>query len=130
MNKKQLKRLTELNLKAKNFERFTSEELQENNDLIFLRNKENVNMRLTGINKYYNAFQCYDFLEYVKKSGYGRYKASDIESVSIASSPYYGAKVSARLHSGGVTDLKSCNENKELLNFIIGFNEALYQLSN
>ena len=130
MNKKQLKRLTELNLKAKNFERFTSEELQENNDLIFLRNKENVNMRLTGINKYYNAFQCYDFLEYVKKSGYGRYKANDIESVYITSSPYYGAKVAARLHSGGVADLKSFNENKELLNFIIGFNEALYQLSN
>ena len=130
MNKKQLKRLTELDLKAKNFEHLTSEEINESNDLIFLRNKENVGMRLTGNNKYYNAFQCYDFLEYVKKSGYNRYKANDIKSVYITSCPYYGAKVEARLNSGGVAELKSFNENKELLNFIIGFNEALYQVSN
>ena len=87
-------------------------------------------MRLTGKNKYYNAYQCYDFLTHIKTSGYNRYKANDIESVYITSSPYYGAKVAARLNSGGVADLKSFNENKELLNFIIGFNEALYQLSN
>ena len=130
MNKKQIKRLAELNKKALSFERFTSEEIQEHNNLEFLRNKENVNMRLTGNNKYYNAYQCYDFLKYVKKSGYNRYKANDIESVYITSCPHYGAKVSARLNSGGVADLKTFNENKELLNFIIGFNEALYQLSN
>jgi len=130
MNKKQLKRLTELDLKAKNCEHFTSQEIQEHNDLEFLRNKENVDMRLTGKNKYYNAYQCYDFLTHIKTSGYNRYKANDIESVYITSSPYYGAKVAARLNSGGVADLKSFNENKELLNFIIGFNEALYQLSN
>ena len=130
MNKKQIKRLAELNKKALSFERFTSEEITERHDLEFLRNKENVHMRFTGNNKYYNAYQCYDFLEYVKKSGYGRYKADDIKNVYITSSPYYGAKVEARLHSGGVADLKTFNENKELLNFIIGFNEALYQLSN
>ena len=66
MNKKQLKRLRILDLKAKNCVHFTSEEIQEHNELEFLRNKENVNMRLTGNNKYYNAYQCYDFLEYVK----------------------------------------------------------------
>ena len=130
MNKKQIKRLTELDLKAKNCEHLTSEEINESNDLIFLRNKENVNMRLSGVNKYYNAYQCYDFLTHIKTSGYNRYKANDIESVYITSCPYYGAKVAARLNSGGVADLKTFNENKELLNFIIGFNEALYQLSN
>jgi len=130
MNNKQLKRLTELELKAKNCEYLTSEEINERGDLIFLRNKQNVNMRLSGVNKYYNAYQCYDFLTHIKTSGYNRYKSNDIESVYITSSPYYGAKVLARLNSGGVADLKSFNENKELLNFIIGFNEALYQLSN
>ena len=130
MNNKQLKRLTELDLKAYKCEHFTSQEIQEHNELEFLRNKENVNMRLIGKNKYYNAYQCYDFLTHIKTSGYNRYKANDIESVYITSSPYYGAKVAARLNSGGVADLKSFNENKELLNFIIGFNEALYQLSN
>ena len=120
----------EIDLKAKNCVHFTSEEIQEHNELEFLRNKENVNMRLTGNNKYYNAYQCYDFLEYVKKSGYNRYKPNDIESVYITSCPHYGAKVAASLNSGGVADLKTFNENKELLNFIIGFNEALNQLSN
>ena len=131
MNKKQIERLTELELKGMmSTEHLTSEEIHERADLIFLRNKENVNMRLSGINKYYNAHQCYDFLEHIKTSGYNRYKSTDIESVYITSSPYYGAKVAARLNSGGIADLKSFNENKELLNFIIGFNEALYQVSN
>jgi len=130
MNKKQIERLTELELRSRNCEHFTSHVMQELNELEFLRNKENVDMRLTGKNKYYNAYQCYDFLTHIKTSGYNRYKANDIESVYITSSPYYGAKVAARLNSGGVADLKSFNENKELLNFIIGFNEALYQVSN
>ena len=130
MNKKQIERLTELELKdIMSTEHLTSEEIHERADLIFLRNKENVDMRLTGKNKYYNAYQWFDFLEHIKTSGYNRYKANDIESVYITSSPYYGAKVAARLNSGGVADLKTFNENKELLNFIIGFNEALYQVS-
>ena len=109
MNKKQLKRLTELDLRARNCEHFTSHVIQEHNELEFLRNKENVDMRLTGKNKYYNAYQCYDFLTHIKTSGYNRYKANDIESVYITSSPYYGAKVAARLNSGGIADLKSFN---------------------
>ena len=69
MNKKQIKRITELELKAKSSVHLTSKEIDERGDLIFLRNKENVNMRLSGINKYYNAHQCYDFLEHIKTSG-------------------------------------------------------------
>ena len=47
MNNNQLKRLFDLNKRAKSCEPFTSEEIGERNDLQFLRNKENVNLEDT-----------------------------------------------------------------------------------
>ena len=129
MNNNQLKRLFDLNKRAKSCEHFTSEEIGERNDLQFLRNKENVNMRLSGNNKYYHADQCQKFIRTIEKYGFRGYHQDDIDSVYITSSPYYGASIKARLISGGETDIKSFNENKELLGFIIGYNEAVYNFT-
>ena len=129
MNNNQLKRLFDLNKRAKSCEPFTSEEIGERNDLQFLRNKENVNMRLSGNNKYYHADQCQKFIRTIEKHGFRGYHEDDIDSVYITSSPYYGASIKARLISGGETDIKSFNENKELLGFIIGYNEDVYNFT-
>ncbi len=123
---KQVTRLHELNKKAKSCEAFTTEEIHERNDLQFLRNKENVNMRLSGDNKYYYANQCAMFIRHIEKHGFNGYHEDDIESVYITSSPYYGASANARLISGGETHIKAFNSNKELLGFIIGYNSAVY----
>ena len=129
MNNNQVKRLFDLNKKAESCEPFTSEEITERNDLQFLRNKENVNMRLSGNNKYYHADQCQIFIKTIEEKGFRGYHEDDIDSVYITSSPYYGASIKARLISGGETDIKSFNENKELLGFIIGYNEAVYNFT-
>ena len=129
MNNNQVKRLRELNKRAKSLEPFTSEEITERNDLQFLRNKENVNMRLIGDKKYYHASQCAMFIRTIEEKGFRGYHETDIDSVYITSSPYYGASIKARLISGGETDIKAFNENKELLGFIIGYNEAVYNFT-
>jgi|TARA_R110001606_G_C14959050_1_gene601663 hypothetical protein len=129
MNNKQVKRLFDLNKRANSCEPFTSEEITERNDLQFLRNKQNVNMRLTGNNKYYHANQCQTFIRNIEKYGFNGYHETAIDSVYITSSPYYGASIKARLISGGETDIKAFNENKELLGFIIGYNSAVYNFT-
>tara|TARA_R110000744_G_scaffold345791_1_gene451234 strand:- start:99 stop:518 length:420 start_codon:yes stop_codon:yes gene_type:complete len=129
MNNNQVKRLRELNKRAKSLEPFTSEEITERNDLQFLRNKQNVNMRLIGDKKYYHASQCQKFIRTIEEKGFRGYHETDIDSVYITSSPYYGASIKARLISGGETDIKAFNENKELLGFIIGYNEAVFNFT-
>ena len=129
MNNNQVKRLFDLNKKAKSLEPFTSEEITERGDLQFLRNKQNVNMRLLGNNKYYHASQCQIFIKTIEENGFRGYHEDDIDSVYITSSTYYGASIKVRLISGGETDIKSFNENKELLGFIIGYNEAVYNFT-
>ena len=128
MNNKQSKRLEELDSKAKKCIHFTHEEIIEHNELEFLRNKQNINMRLDGRNKYYFANQCHEFTKHVLSNGFGRIKAEQIESISIVNSPYYGSSIKARLSSGGETDLKSSDDKNELIGFIIGYNEAIFNL--
>ena len=124
MTKREIERLKELDIKASNCEPLTSEEIQERNELEFKRNKENVYMRLSGYDKYYYASQCYKFTNHILKGGFNQYKAKDIESISIVNSTYYGASIKARLSSGGETNLKTYNDKKEMLGFIVGYNEA------
>lgn len=124
MTKKEIARLNDLENRASNCEPLTSEEIQERNELEFKRNKENVNMRLTGYDKYYYAYQCRTFTQYVLKSGFNQYLADNIKSISINYCSHYGASIKARLSSGGETNLKTYNDKKDLLCFIEGFNEA------
>lgn len=122
MNNKETKRLEILETKASNCEHMTSEEVRERNELLFKRNKQNIYMRLSGYDKYYYAFQCWDFTQYIMTNGFQQYKAKDIESISIVNCQYYGASIKARLVSGGETNLKTFNDKKEMLGFIAGFN--------
>jgi len=122
MNNKETKRLEILETKASNCEHMTSEEVRERNELLFKRNKQNIYMRLSGYDKYYYAFQCWDFTQHIMKNGFQQYKAKDIKSISIVNCQYYGASIKARLVSGGETNLKTFNDKKEMLGFIVGFN--------
>tara|TARA_R100000008_G_C3452627_1_gene100133 strand:- start:19 stop:405 length:387 start_codon:yes stop_codon:yes gene_type:complete len=127
MNQKEIKKLEELQRKANNCEHFTSEEIQLRNDLLFKRNKQNVNMILRGNNKYYNAYQCWDFTKHIKTNGFNQYKPEDIESISINNCSYYGASIKARLKNGSQTNIKTFNDKNKMIGFIIGYNEATKQ---
>jgi len=85
MLKKEIVRLKELDEKSLSRERFTSEELHEHVELEFKRNKENIYFRLTGCDKYYYAYQCYNFANHILKNGYPnlRLSADDIKRVSF-----------------------------------------------
>ena len=47
-----------------------------------------------------------------------------IKSISIVNCTHYGASIKARLSSGGETNFKTFNDKKEMLGFIVGYNEA------
>jgi hypothetical protein len=129
MNQKEKEKLAELQSKAAACERLTGEEIRLRSELLFKRNKQNINMRLTGYDKYYYAYQCWDYTKHIKANGFNRYKPEDIESISINNSSYYGANITARLSSGGETHIKAFNDKKELLGFIVGYNQAIGEQS-
>jgi hypothetical protein len=125
VNQKEEKKLEELQSKAAKCEHLTSEEIHLRSELLFKRNKKSVNMRLTGHDKYYYAYRCWDYIKHIRANGFGGYKPEDIESISINNCSYYGASIKARLKSGGETRIKSFNDKKELLGFIVGYTDAI-----
>jgi len=129
MNRKEKEKLSELQSKAASCEHLTSEEIHLRSELLFKRNKQNINMRLTGYDKYYYAHQCWDYIKHIRANGFNRYKPEDIENISINNSSYYGANITARLSSGGETHIKAFNDKKELLGFIVGYNQAIGEQS-
>ena len=101
-----------------------SEYLQQMNDLEFKINKENINVRLTGYEKYYNAHQCAEFTKYILKNGFQQYKPKDINSVSFNTH-----SITIRLMSTGETDIKRFETKLEMLGFVIGFNACLEEVA-
>ena len=103
-------------------------------DFIKEREKEFKQMKdfclfnLRGNNKYYNAYQCRDFKNHIEKNGFEGYKAEDIKEVYFTSNQYYGSKIALRLNSGGETS-KTFNSVKEMLFFIQGYNNAIFNLN-
>jgi len=98
----------------------TTNLIQERNELEFKINKQNINIRLTGNNKYYYANHCAKFTSYLKTYGFpyidiNRIKKDGISfnnfSINIGYSQYH-------------QDLKRFNSKDEMLGFVIGFNEA------
>jgi len=124
MTNKEIKQLQELDAKARGSEHLTSEEINLWKDLEFKRNKQNIYIRLSGYEKYYYAFQCWDFTQYILENGFGRYKPSDIADVS-----FHKHSVTVRFVSSAELDIKRFETSKEMLNFVIGFNACLSEVA-
>ena len=124
MTNKEIKQLQELDAKARGSEHLTSEEINLWNELEYKRNKQNIHFTLSGINKYYKAFQCWDFTQYILKNGYKRTKPSDIESIYFDKN-----SITIKLISTAETDIERFNNKNELLNFVIGFNACLSEVA-
>tara|TARA_R100001163_G_C4951888_1_gene119314 strand:- start:142 stop:543 length:402 start_codon:yes stop_codon:yes gene_type:complete len=106
----------------RDYNKFDSHKLfNERSELEFKRNKDNINFRLTCKNKYYYAFQCYIFTQYVLENGY-KY---DWQKEPILERGVSFHKYSINIGSSAYgTSLKNFNSKEELLGFVIGFNEA------
>ena len=106
----------------RDYNKFDSHKLfTERSELLFKRNKDNINFRLSCSNKYYYAFQCYEFTQYVLENGYRcDWQTEDIKKQGISFNKY---SINIGSNQYG-TDLKRFNSKEELLGFVIGFNEA------
>ena len=106
----------------RDYNKFDSNKLfTERSELEFKRNKDNINFRLSCKNKYYYAFQCYKFTQFVVKNGY-KYEWQK-EHISERGISFHKYSITIGSSEYG-TNLKTFNSKEELLCFVIGFNEA------
>lgn len=95
----------------------------ERNEKEFLINKQNIYVSLRGDNKYYNAWQCREFSEYIKKNGFDLYSPKRIEDISFRKH-----SITIRLKSSAEIDIKRFETTKEMFSFVQGFNECINQI--
>ena len=98
----------------------------EMQEIQFKLNKENINFRLTGDNKYYYADQCKEFEKNLKKFGYGYIKKEDIIKNGVCFNNY-------SINNGYnqyCRDIKRFNNKEELLGFVVGYNQSIINNNN
>ena len=105
---------------------FNSDLLSELHDIQFKLNKENINFTLKGQNKYYYANQCKQFENNLKKYGYGHIKKEDILKDGVCFNNY-------SINNGYnqyCRDIKRFNNKEELLGFVVGYNQSIFNKEN
>ena len=98
----------------------------EMQEIQFKLNKQNINFRLTGDNKYYYADQCKEFENNLKKFGYGHIKKEDILKDGVCFNNY-------SINNGYnqyCRDIKRFNNKEELLGFVVGYNQSIINNNN
>jgi len=98
----------------------------EMQEIQFKLNKENINFRLIGDNKYYYADQCKEFENNLKKFGYGHIKKEDILKDGVCFNNY-------SINNGYnqyCRDIKRFNNKEELLGFVVGYNQSIINNNN
>ena len=91
------------------------------NEIEFKKNKHNVNVRLSGNNKYYHAYQCALFTRNVQKYGFGHITQHDIYKNGVCFNQY-------SINNGYnqyCRDIKRFNSKQEMLGFVVGYNQAI-----
>lgn len=99
---------------------------RERNELEFKINKENINFRLSGNNKYYYATHCKQFTDNLLKYGYGRKTPEQIKESGISFNNHsinFG-------YNQYCEDLKRFETKTELLGFVVGYNAAISNLKS
>lgn len=105
---------------------FNSDLLSELHDIQFKLNKENINFTLKGKNKYYYANQCKQFENNLKKYGYGHIKKEDILKDGVCFNNY-------SINNGYnqyCRDIKRFSNKEELLGFVVGYNQSIFNKEN
>lgn len=128
MNKKQKQKLEDRLQVISNIldNKSNSDLLTEMHEIQFKLNKENINFRLTGNNKYYYANQCKEFENNLKKFGYGHIKKEDIIKNGVCFNNY-------SINNGYnqyCRDIKRFSNKEELLGFVVGYNQSIFNNNN
>jgi len=110
----------------RDFSKFDSLKLfNKRSELQFKLNKENINFVLKSKEKYYYANQCALFTSNILKFGYGHISKKDIKKNGVSFNKY-------SINNGYnkyCNDIKRFNSTNELLGFVIGYNESIYNLN-
>lgn len=96
----------------------------EMHEIEFKLNKENIKFRLTGDNKYYHAAQCSQFVKNVFKYGYLHKTPEELKESGICFNTY---SINAG-YNQYCEDLKRFNSKEELLGFVIGYNQCIWNM--
>tara|TARA_Y100000114_G_scaffold152187_1_gene170138 strand:- start:31 stop:441 length:411 start_codon:yes stop_codon:yes gene_type:complete len=99
------------------------------NEILFKKNKKNINFKLVGNEKYFYANECAIFTREVMKHGFSKFDYhknlnhlnEDIKKYGISFHKY---SINIGYTQYG-TDLKRFKNKDELLGYVIGYNEAL-----
>ena len=103
-----------------------SEIYKERTECEFIINKQNINFRLSGQNKYYHANQCAKFVRSLEKNGFGKYAKHGRYKDEISKMGISFHKHSINIGSSSHGEaLERFNNSKELLSFVIGYNRAM-----
>jgi len=110
-------------MKTINFDlELTSEKYYKETELKFKENKKNITFQLRGNNKYYYASQCALFEKNLIKYGYNFH----VRKENVANKGLYFNKYNISLGHPFGADLKRFQSKEEMLGFVIGYNEAIY----
>ena len=110
----------------RDFSKFDSLKLfNKRSELQFKLNKENINFVLKSKEKYYYANQCALFTSNILKFGYGHISKKDIKKNGVSFNKYSINNG----HNQYCNDIKRFNSTNELLGFVIGYNESIYNLN-
>ena len=94
------------------------------NDLEFNQNKKNINFILRGKNKYYYANHCALFTKNLLLYGISNITKEQIKKEGVCFNKY-------SINNGYnqyCRDIKTFNNKEEMLGFVIGYNEAIFNL--
>jgi hypothetical protein len=100
----------------------SSELISEYSEVKFKLNKQNINITLKGNNKYYWANQCAEFTKNLLTFGYGHISKEEIKANGVCFNKY-------SINNGYnqyCTDLKRFSNKEEMLGFVKGYNEAIF----
>ena len=100
----------------------SSDLISEMTEIEFKLNKQNINITLKGNNKYYWANQCAEFTKNLLTFGYGHTNKEEIKANGVCFNKY-------SINNGYnqyCTDLKRFSNKEEMLGFVKGYTEAIY----
>lgn len=98
--------------------------ISEMHEIEFKLNKQNINFTLKGDRKYYFANQCAKFTKNLLKYGYLHKTPKEIKESGICFNNYsinFG-------YNQYCEDLKRFNSKEELLGFVIGYNQSIWNI--
>lgn len=93
--------------------------IDERSELLFKRNKENINFALRQDNKYYYANQCHKFTQHLLNNGYDKHITKEEIQKEGISFNKYSINVGYNQYC---KDLKRFSSKEEMFGFVVGFN--------